>query len=727
MVEINLLGTPEIIRDGVPVVIRRNKAIGLIAYLADTGRRPRREEIADLLWPEQDTAHAKGALRTTIAEMRAVLGTDVLGIDADQLFLEVGAYSLDVLVFRAALENAQTLERKLDAIRLWRGDFLAGLTLNDCTRFTDWQFLETENLQRSYRTLLKDVTVLLLDESRPEEAIEYARLYAESDPFDEPACRELMCLYADMGNRNGALMVYRRYEQRLDKEFSLPPEESIRELAELIRTRKPRASTLPRKPVAFRFPRVAVLPFHTFDEAGSDSDLLETIEESLIDFLSNVRKIEVISRTSSLRYRQSEKTVPAIAAALRVDFLVESFCRRIADGWSIHLRLVDAARDAISESFETRVTGEDLAGECERLAAPLIRFFREHAIGSSPEEIRPPGTIQPGNPGAGGGADRGLPWRLRGRSLMRMDSAESFEQALVAFRRAVSIDGDDANAWGGIAATLFTLCSTGWWKRDHSETLPEVENAIAEALCRNPNEPTALRVRALVALRNRWDYDSAERDLALALREAPDDPDVRVAYAEFLAARLRLAEAWKEITSTCRVNPADFSVLSMMYWISLALGNYRSAMDSVNEIAALFPHSFFPDWGRCLIFNLTGRPEETIALGERSIERMLDSPSAPVSHLLASAYAMVGRVADAESILKRLIELSAGASGFRVPIAAVYTALNRPDDALDWLEDAADHHDDGLVFLSLVPVYRPLYDLPRYKTLLQRIHLPSRE
>ena len=58
-----LLGPPRVERDGAEVSIPRRKALALLAYLAVTGQRQRRDALATLLWPEHDQHTARTYLR----------------------------------------------------------------------------------------------------------------------------------------------------------------------------------------------------------------------------------------------------------------------------------------------------------------------------------------------------------------------------------------------------------------------------------------------------------------------------------------------------------------------------------------------------------------------------------------------------------------------------------------------------------------------------------------
>ena len=69
-----LLGPPVVQRDGIPVTFDTRKAIALLALLAVTGREHGREQLADLLWPEADSAKGRASLRRTLSVTAAAMG-----------------------------------------------------------------------------------------------------------------------------------------------------------------------------------------------------------------------------------------------------------------------------------------------------------------------------------------------------------------------------------------------------------------------------------------------------------------------------------------------------------------------------------------------------------------------------------------------------------------------------------------------------------------------------
>ena len=119
-----LLGPPVVLRDGLPVSFDTRKAVALLALLAVTGREHSREQLADLLWPEADSAKGRASLRRTLSVTAAAMGAG-LTISRAAVTLELGAVQVDVREFEAliARADAESLER---AVRLYRDDFLSG-------------------------------------------------------------------------------------------------------------------------------------------------------------------------------------------------------------------------------------------------------------------------------------------------------------------------------------------------------------------------------------------------------------------------------------------------------------------------------------------------------------------------------------------------------------------------------------------------------------------------
>src|SRR5260370_31701475 len=127
MTELRLgrLGRRVVRRDGLPVTFDTGKAVALLALLAVTGREHSREQLADLLWPEADSAKGRASLRRTLSVTAAAMGAG-LTISRAVVTLELAAVQVDLREFEAliARADAKSLEQ---AVQLCRGGVRGGL------------------------------------------------------------------------------------------------------------------------------------------------------------------------------------------------------------------------------------------------------------------------------------------------------------------------------------------------------------------------------------------------------------------------------------------------------------------------------------------------------------------------------------------------------------------------------------------------------------------------
>jgi len=242
-----LLGSPRIEVAGVPLRVDTRKAVALLAYLACSGRRHGRDQLAVLLWPDADDAHARAALRRTLSALNHALGSAArVGGDRTGLELIAPGMDLDVRRFRelvaacdahdhgperACAACAEPLEA---AMALHRGDFLAGFSLRDAPEFEDWQLAEVEALRREQAGALQRLVEAHAVQGRWQAAIAGAERWLALDSLHEPAHRQLMRLYAWSGQRGAAMRQYRACVRVLDMELGVPPLEETTALYQAV-------------------------------------------------------------------------------------------------------------------------------------------------------------------------------------------------------------------------------------------------------------------------------------------------------------------------------------------------------------------------------------------------------------------------------------------------------------------------------------------------------------
>ena len=245
--ELYLLGSPRLVRDGVALAFDSRKNLALTAYLAITGQSHTREALITLLWPELEPSRGRAGLRRNLSVIRKALDGEWLVVDREIIGCDPGAdFWLDVAQFRVLLRAHGHPEEEVcpgcltaltEAAKLYQGDFMAGFSLRDSANFDEWQFFQTEGLRQELATALERLVRGHSAQAAYESAIPYARRWLTLDPLHEPAHRGLMELYGRAGQRSAALRQYVECARVLEEELGLAPSEKTTALYEKLRTR----------------------------------------------------------------------------------------------------------------------------------------------------------------------------------------------------------------------------------------------------------------------------------------------------------------------------------------------------------------------------------------------------------------------------------------------------------------------------------------------------------
>jgi DNA-binding SARP family transcriptional activator len=263
-----LLGPPRIERDRVPIKVDTRKAVALLAYLAVTGERHRRDSLVNLLWPEYDSSRGRAALRRTLYALRKALAGTWLDVDREEVGLDPSAdIWFDVDQFHRYLAECESHGHPASqvcpacepplakAVTLYRGDFLSGFGLRDSFNFDDWQLFQSEDLRRELAEALVGLERWHTTQREFELAIGYTRRRLALDPLDEGAHCDLMRLYAWSGQRSAALGEYQECVGILQDQLGVPPQEATTQLCAAIKEGR-----APPPPSPDRTPDLSVRP-----------------------------------------------------------------------------------------------------------------------------------------------------------------------------------------------------------------------------------------------------------------------------------------------------------------------------------------------------------------------------------------------------------------------------------------------------------------------------------
>ncbi|MFI5279204.1 MAG: protein kinase [Gemmatimonadales bacterium] len=460
-------------------------------------------------------------------------------------------------------------------------------------------------------------------------------------------------------------------------------------------------------PARRRTRTLAVLPFR--ETTPGASGFADALGEALTAWFASCDGPRVVSRTSVLRYRGSDRPLPEIARELGVDAVVEGSTWEVGGRVRVTATLVSAAGDEHLwvGRFE-RERGDVLALQDE-LVNVIGGAVREKL---DPEAERSGPTTEP-DPAARAAY-------LRGRRQWNKRTREGLELAIRQFEEAIDRDPTHAPSFSGLADCYNILAP---WLPPRLG-YQKAKAAAKRALELNPALAEAHTSLAFTQLFSDWDWAASEAGFRRAITLDPGYATGHQWYAEYLTAMGRFDEALIEARAAEELDPLSYAMPTTLVNVFYYARRYDEALEYDRRMAAVSPQQATLGGlaDRARVLEQSGRATEAVTEYLGVLQRDDD----PRIHTgLACAYALAGRPDEALAELARL-EAKAGEE-FVPPysVAGPLALLGHLDAAFAKLEEAFATHDRGMVWLRVNPRFDPLRGDGRYDSLVLRMAFPS--
>jgi pentatricopeptide repeat protein len=454
---------------------------------------------------------------------------------------------------------------------------------------------------------------------------------------------------------------------------------------------------------------LAVLPLKNLSGDPAQEYLADGMTDALIGRLSTIHDLRVISRTSVMRFKNPQMSVPDIARTLRVDAIVEGSIMRDGDRIRVTAQLIRGATDEHfwSETYD-RELRDALALQSD-LAQSIADKVEATVTGEEHNRLVAARQVAP---------DVYESYSKGEFALNTSNSKAQFEASIPYFEDAIRRDPTFASSYVGLAAAYSNL-GTVFVGGLPEETRPKVMNAAEKALELDPNLAEAHVLLANVK-QEQWHWADAEAEYRRALALNPNSAAAHEGLALWLACQGRADEAvaWAERGRELDPLAVSFEDIG---WTLFQTRHYEQAIHELRGALAGRPDDLgtLTDLGFVLIAN--NQPSDAIPVLEKAVSVSNGSPAA--TGVLIRAYAHAGRRDDA---LRLLAELKRRGKAGYVPAGAfvnAYLGLGENDEAFAWLERAYKEQSNMLQFVKVHPFFDPIRGDPRFADLVRRVGL----
>jgi len=453
---------------------------------------------------------------------------------------------------------------------------------------------------------------------------------------------------------------------------------------------------------------LAVLPLANLSADPSQQYLVDGMTEELTSEISQLHSLRVISRTSTMQYRDTQKKAPQIAKELQADGLIEGSILRVNDRVRITAQLIHGPSDTHvwSKSYERDL--RNVIALQHEIASDIAREVR---ISLGPQEQTHLARAREVIPEVHEAY-------LRGRFHLQNGSKASIYRALDYFQQAIQKDVEYAPAYAGVADAYTAMRSI---YAAPSEVMPKAKAAALKAVALDETLPEAHVSLGSVLMFYDYDWPNAERELQRALDIKPSYAEAHDYYAMFLIANRRLQAAGEEILLARQLSPVSGLIAADAAWVFYLKRDYEQMMEQAKAAVELAPNFWLGHLQLGLAHEKKG--DFARALQELEEARRMDDNSG-ILEMLAGTYAAAGRPDEARRITEEMVERSKKRYVCAYEVASSYAGLKDRESAFLWLRKSLDERADCSSWIAVDPKFDTLREDPRFQDLLRRIGLP---
>jgi serine/threonine protein kinase/Tfp pilus assembly protein PilF len=452
---------------------------------------------------------------------------------------------------------------------------------------------------------------------------------------------------------------------------------------------------------------VAVLPLVAGSNEQNAQFLSDGITDSLIDSLSQIPHLKVMSRSSVFHYKGREIDPQAVGRELKVKAVLTGRVMQQGDSVFVSTELVNASDNSHIWGGEYSRKVSDILSLQEELAHTISGKLRLTLSNDQKQKL---GRQITSNPEA-------YQLYVRGRYYADKWTGEGWNKAIEFFTKAIDKDPSYASAYAGMAESYTMLAYNAYLTPN--EAFPHAMAAAKRAVDLDDGLAEAHASMGLVSLMM-WNWARADQELRRAIELNSNLSDAHEYRSWYLAALGKLPEAVSEGQLSQDLDPLSISVntgLDSLYYLQRdydkALAQCRKALEISPDAGTI--HSDLSD-----IYSARSMRAQAIDELEQAIRLEGGSEEAAVVH---QSYKQKGY----EGALRSVIEIGSNTAveDYDPYLAAKgYVLLGDKDQALVWLNKAAEAH-SGILFIKSDPYWDHIRSDPRFADLLRRMGLPQ--
>lgn len=456
---------------------------------------------------------------------------------------------------------------------------------------------------------------------------------------------------------------------------------------------------------------LVVLPLENSTGNPEDEYLSEGITESLLNSLSQIPGIKVISRTTAFRYKGKEVDPQQLRRDLGVDAVVTGRVIRQGDNLIVQAELTNTATGSQVWGDRFSRKKSDIFLLQDEIAKIISQELKLKLSGDEAKRLTKRYTE---NPAA-------YEFYLRGRHHLAKLTPSEVQASVGYFQQAIAADASYALAYVGLADAYSALALSV--DMPANEVYPKAKAAARTALDIDESLAEAHTSLGFAIQFYDWDFRSAENQYKRALELNPNSSDAHFGYASLFALMAKWDDALSEIERARALDPLNLRINTLEGRFLVLAGRVDEGLAKLHRTIELEPNYFLAHLFASNAYLEKGMYQE--AIDEATKAKNLSDGNAEAIAWIAYSLAKWGKPDEARAVLE---ELKKSAAQRYVPpynFAVIYEGLNESEATLEWLERGVAQRDPKMLFLRNGLLWKKWHNDTRFNSLLERINQPN--
>jgi TolB-like protein/AraC-like DNA-binding protein/Tfp pilus assembly protein PilF len=442
---------------------------------------------------------------------------------------------------------------------------------------------------------------------------------------------------------------------------------------------------------------IAILPFKNLSSNKDNQYFADGVMEVILNHLTSIKELKVISRTSMEQYRKTTKTIPEIAKELGVSYILEGSVQKNNDEIRIITQLIDAKNDKHISSTDIKKDYKDIFELQSTIASQISKELNTELSDVERNQIdkKPTNNLEAYN------------LYLKGNHFTYNGLSK---ESITYLEQAIEKDPEFALAYSRLAVAHMQLTYRGILSP--VKTIKKIKELTQKAMTLDPGSGQPHNILALVLFRYDYNWKAAEKEFLISLKLNPKNPNTHLLYSKFLNYTGRIEESREQINKAQLLNPAyyiNYFVSAEYYYYA---GDYKKALSESKKGFELSIRFTEDNWVNFETYIAQKQYDKAII----ELQKIYKAKESDEIDTIYKQFGIKG-------VYNWLIKIDSISENYNAPyyLARKYAFIGEHEKALEQLEKSFEMRVSRLAGILRDPNFKNLRSESRFKNIIKKM------